>query len=165
MTNRRVFVAATAAGLAGCGANKEDQAAEVINVADESLSPQLLSGFHPVEQNSWRWTQSRFSVVLRPPRRVPAGAWLTVRYSLPEQALAKLQQTTLSATIEGIPLPPETITQAGLHEFRREVPAEVVKGKPTVRVDFQVQPFLPPGAVDGRELGLIVHTIGLVKKS
>jgi hypothetical protein len=66
--------------------------------------------------------------------------------------------------VEGIPLPPEKITKSGMQELRRDVPSEVLKGKTGVNVEFKVHPFTPPGEVDRRELGVILHSVGLIKK-
>jgi hypothetical protein len=148
--------------LAGCGGSSKNQLAEVLSMSGES--PQLIRGFHPAEQG-WRWTQSEFAVALRPPRKAPEGTVLSVKYSLPDAVLAQLKETTLDISVEGIPLPPEKISKSGLQEVRRDVPAEVLKGKSGVNVEFKVHPFTPPGEVDRRELGVILHSVGLVKKS
>jgi len=147
--------------LAGCG-GKEDQLAEVLSMAGDS--PQLIRGFHPPEQG-WRWTQSEFAVALRPPRKASNGTVLSVKYSLPDNVLAQLKEATLEITLEGIPLPPEKVSKSGMQELRRDVPNEVLKGKSGVNVEFKVHPFTPPGEVDRRELGIIVHSVGLIKKS
>jgi hypothetical protein len=167
MHTRRIFFTAGALALAllsGCGSSGDVKLEEVVNTGSDGPSPQLLRGFHPVEEGSWRWTQSKFSVALKPPRQVSQGAVLVLRYSLPEPALATLKEVTISSTIEGIPLPPEKCSETGMRELRREVPADVLQGKRAVTVDFAVDPFLPAGASDRRELGLIVHSIGLLKK-
>lgn len=163
MLNRRSVLMALLAS-AGCRSGNSDLA-EVINVADEGLAPQLLRGFHGVENNSWRWTQAKFAVALKPPKKIDNGALLMMRYNLPEAVFAQRKEVTLTATIEGIPLPPEKITKAGAGEFRRDVPADALRGKRAATADFEVSPASPPGETDGRELGLIVDTIGLLKKS
>jgi len=168
MHTRRILLTAGAlallALLAGCGASSDAKLEEVVNTANGGPSPQLLRGFHPVEEGSWRWSQSKFSVALKPPRQISQGAVLVLKYSLPQPALATLKEVTISSTIEGIPLPPEKCSETGMRELRRDVPADVLKGKRAVTVDFAVDPFLPAGENDRRELGLIVHSIGLLRK-
>jgi hypothetical protein len=166
MLNRRNLMLTLAAGaLPACRSKSEPDLAEVINIGDEGLAPQLLRGFHRVEANSWRWTQGKFSVALKPPKRIDRGAVLLLRFSVPDAVMTQRKEITLSAVIEGVPLPPEKITTPGAHEFRRDVPAEVVKGKRAATVDFTVDPFTPPGEADERELGIIAETVGLLKKS
>src|ERR1035437_1340741 len=41
--------------------------ASTIHMGDPQAAPQLTSGFYGIEQNAWRWTARRFSLVLRPP--------------------------------------------------------------------------------------------------
>ncbi|MBL8221432.1 MAG: Gfo/Idh/MocA family oxidoreductase, partial [Bryobacterales bacterium] len=91
--------------LAGCGSSTPDLE-ERINTADEAFAPQLLSGFYHVEERSWRWTRSTFAVALKPPRKATKGAVLLMQYSLPQQALDQLKEVTITASIDGIPLPP-----------------------------------------------------------
>jgi len=149
--------------LAGCGKSTPDLE-ERINTADVLFAPQLLSGFYHVEARSWRWTKPTFAVALKPPRKAAKGVVLLMQYSLPPPALHQLQEVTISASVDGIPLPPEKCNQTGLLDFRRDIPPDAIAGKSGVKVEFTVSPHLKPTADDERELGLIVHNIGLVKK-
>ncbi|MBI4910591.1 MAG: hypothetical protein HY820_43665 [Acidobacteria bacterium] len=158
-----VLATVLACMLTGCGKNKEGELAEVVNVADAGLEPQLLKGFHPVEQG-WRWSMSQFSVALKPPKHADKGAVLLLKYSLPDAVLEKQKEVSLTASINGIPLPAEKCTKGGLQEMRREVPGDIFKGKTAITADFTIAPFLAPSDTDKRELGVIVHTVGLLKK-
>ena len=149
--------------LAGCSKKKEGELAEVVNIADPGLEPQLVKGFHPVEQG-WRWTMSQFSVALKPPKSANKGAVLLLKYSLPDAVLEKQKEVTITASLNGVPLPPEKCTKPGIQEMRRDIPGDLLSGKSAVTVDFAVAPFLAPSDADKRELGVIVHTVGLVKK-
>lgn len=151
--------------LHGCSKRKEGELAEVVNMGDPALEPQLLNGFHPIEQG-WRWTKAQFSVALKPPRRADsAGAVLVLKYSFPDAVIERLKEVTIAASVNGIPLPPEKCSKGGMQELRRDVPADALKGKSAVTVDFIVSPFLAPSDSDQRELGVIVHSAGLVKKA
>lgn len=164
--NRRTMMTVLAAGaVAGCRSKSGTDLAEVVNIADEGLAPQLLRGFHRVENGSWRWTQGKFSVALKPPKQADKGAVLLLQFTIPDGVMAQRKEVTVSAVIEGVPLPPEKVTTPGAHEYRRDVPAEVVKGKRAATVDFTVDPPTPPGDSDERELGVIAATVGLLKKS
>ncbi|HUQ91398.1 MAG TPA: hypothetical protein VM120_06940 [Bryobacteraceae bacterium] len=152
--------------VSGCNSTgNEAGLAEVINVADGNFGPQLLRGFYEVEEGSWRWTQPKFAVALKPPRKAGSnGAILFLRYSIPDAVMAKLKETSISISVDGIPLAPEKVSKPGLAEIRREVPADALKGKTGVTAEFSVDPVLPMSDVDKRLLGVIVHTAGLVKK-
>jgi hypothetical protein len=160
---KRLVLVLAVLALAGCSKSSADLE-ERINTADESFAPQLLSGFYHVEERSWRWTRPVFAVALRPPRKAPNGATLIMQYTLPKSALDQLKEVTITASLDGIPLQPEKCTQTGMLELRREIPADAIAGKSGVKVEFTVSPHLMPTAEDQRELGLIVHNIGLVKK-
>lgn len=137
------------------------QLATAVNVADPRTAIQLLRGFYDLESDSWRWTSSKFAVALRPPKD-PAGEGvkLYLDYTVPEVFLKKVPKTTLSVTVDGKPLEPETITTSGSRKYERLVPAELLKGD-VVTVEFVLDKFLPPGESDQRELGLIVTQAGL----
>jgi hypothetical protein len=70
---------------------------------------------------------------------------------------------TLSASVNGLALAPETFTQAGDHVYTREVPANALNGE-AVTVEFSVDKSLPPTEQDSRELSLIVFSVGLIAK-
>jgi len=170
---RRVVITVMAlAGLAGCMKSKKpvqyveegsSQLATAVNAADPRTAIQLLRGFHDVENNSWRWTASRFAVALRPPTRVPAeGVTLYLDYVVPDVFLQKVPETTLAVLVNGKALEPEKITKAGTFKLERTVTPAMLQGD-VVTVDFALDKFLASGAVDQRELGLIVSAVGLQK--
>jgi hypothetical protein len=134
--------------------------ATMISMSDEKLAPQLLEGFYGLEDKSWRWTAARFSVLLRPPLLgAENGAVLKVALSIPQPLIDHVKTTTLTAEIGGTRLSPESFTQAGSFTFFRDVPARLLV-EDNVRVDFSLDRFLPPGTLDGRELGLVVTSVG-----
>jgi hypothetical protein len=169
-----VVAAVVALAAAGCKkrdhvpvAQTEEEAprmATVLHVADPRAGQQLLSGFHDVEQNSWRWTEDRFSVALRPPRdAAQKGAVLQLRFNVPEVLLAKLGAIALEATIASTPLGKESYTQAGEFTYSRDIPAKLLAGD-SIKVDFALDKYLPPSDADARKLGLIVTSIGFDTK-
>ena len=138
--------------------------ASVVHVADPRVSAQLVSGFYGIEGNAWRWTAGKFTVLLRPPRGAAQnGAMLQVKFSVPDPVIARLKTVSLSASVAGTKLPPETYTQAGEFTYSRELPAAALAGD-AVKVDFALDKAIPPGAVDQRELGVVVTTVGLEPK-
>ncbi|MGD0365389.1 MAG: hypothetical protein ABSC93_31285 [Bryobacteraceae bacterium] len=138
--------------------------ASTIATADSRTAAQLVSGFYGIEQNSWRWTAGRFSVLLHPPQNAGTkGAMLQLKFAIPDVSLAKLKTITLTAYVNGTPLPPETYTQAGQFLFSREVPANLLVDD-TARIDFSVDKTMPPTPADRRELGVVVSMVGLQPK-
>jgi hypothetical protein len=138
--------------------------ATIVHVADPRAAAQLLSGFYGVEQNSWRWTAGKFSVVLRPPRTAVAkGATLQLKFSVPEVVITRLKAMSLSASVNGTPLSPESYTQPGEFTYARDVPANLLVGE-SAKVDFSLDKTMPPSAGDQRELGVVVTTVGLDPK-
>jgi len=138
--------------------------ATIVHVADPRAAAQLLSGFYGVEQNSWRWTAGKFSVVLRPPRTAAAkGATLQLKFTVPEVVIAKLKAISLAASVNAIPLSPESYTLPGEFTYTRDVAANVLAGE-SAKVDFSLDKTMPPSGSDERELGVVVSSVGLEPK-
>ncbi len=156
--------------LAGCKARKgatDEEApkmATVLVMSDPRCAQQLINGFYALEQNQWRWTAGKFSVMLRPPRNASsAGASLKLKLHIPEVTIEKLKSTDLSGSAGGSPLSPETYSKPGDYVYTRDIPASALQGD-SVRLDFTLSKAIPPGTTDLRELGLIVQMIGLEGK-
>lgn len=138
--------------------------ASTVSMADPKRTSQLVKGFYDIEQNAWRWTMGKFSVTLRPPAgSAQKGAMLVVHFAVPGSVTERLKQVTLSATVNGTALPPETYSKDGEQIYRKDVPASALSGD-AVTVDFSLDKFLPAGTVDQRELGVVVTSIGLETK-
>ncbi|MBI3473849.1 MAG: hypothetical protein HY013_21035, partial [Candidatus Solibacter usitatus] len=138
--------------------------ASIVHTADPKTAPQLLKGFHAVEQNAWRWTMAKFAVALRPPKDAARkGAVLTLKFAVPDPVISRLKTVSLSAAVGGTPLSPETYTQAGEFTYTREVDARLLTGE-AVNVEFTVDKAIPPGEVDQRELAVIVTSVGFEAK-
>jgi hypothetical protein len=138
--------------------------ATIVHTADPHAASQLVSGFYGIEQNAWRWTAGKFSVMLRPPRNAASqGATLQLKFALPDVAIKQMKAVSLTAAINGTPLPPESYTQAGEYTFSRDIPANML-GSDTVKVDFTLDKTMQPSEADKRELGVVVSTIGFQAK-
>jgi hypothetical protein len=145
---------------------EEDSAslASVIHMGDPRAAPQLLKGFHGIEENSWRWTMGEFAVALRPPRNATLkGATLHFKFVLPEAVLSKVKTLSLSASVNGTALSPETYTQAGGFDYSRDVDGKLLSSE-SVNVEFTLDKFLPAGTVETRELGVIGTSVGFEAK-
>ncbi len=135
--------------------------ASTVYAGDPNSEPQLISGFYGIEEYSWRWTAQRFSVVLRPPEGATGeAANLVVRLGIPEVAIENLHSISLSASIGGSNLAPETYTRPGDHSYVRSVAPNLLTSE-EVRIDFQVDKVMPRVGRDDRQLGIVVTSIGL----
>ncbi|HVO96663.1 MAG TPA: hypothetical protein VMT15_01285 [Bryobacteraceae bacterium] len=162
-----VLLTFVAFGSTGCRRKKkikarEDGLASVVNVADPADSAQLVRGFSNVEADAWRWSTSKFSVVLRPPAGAAQnGAKLQMVFTLHEAVVKPLGPITVNATVNGTAVAPETYSAAGDYTYTKDVPASAL-GSDVVTVEFTTDKALAPTDKDKRELALIVKSIGLV---
>ena len=135
-----------------------------VHMGDPTAGGQLVSGFHDIEGGSWRWTQKQFAVTLRPPAQAARqGAVLELHLTVPEPSIEALKSLTLTASVGGSTLAPETYRRAGAYTYRRDVDASLISGD-AVRIDFELDKSIAPGASDLRELGIVVTSAGLVAK-
>lgn len=131
---------------------------------DPRGTAQLKSGFHELEHNAWRWTGGRFAVDLQPTRSAASqGARLVFRFSIPEVVIARLQKMTLSATVNGLALEPETYRKAGAYVYARDIPAQRL-ATPVAAVEFSLDRYLAAGEADTRELGVNAVSAGIEAK-
>jgi hypothetical protein len=178
MRRRTIYAASLAAALilSGAACKRNDkvrvqateeeppQLSTTVHVADPRAAAQLVSGFYDIEQNAWRWTAGKFSVLLRTPRQAAQkGAILKLKFSVPEAVISKLNAVALSATVDGAGVPPETYTQSGEFVYTREI-APAALARDAAKVDFALDKCLAAGAVDARELGVIVTSVALEAK-
>jgi len=131
-----------------------------LKMSDPSAREQLAKGFYPLEAGAWRWTAGNFSVTLKtPPGAAQKGATLTLALSVSDAVLKQVHSQTLAASIGGAALKSEKYVDPGSHTFTADIPATALTGD-TVTIDFSLDNALPP-AVDKRELGVIVSSIGI----
>lgn len=131
------------------------------DVSDPRAAVQMTSGFHALEGGSWRWTASRFTVVLAPPPdATERGARLELGLNIPEALIGASGPVTLSVGFDGGALRPETFAEPGGTTFVRELSPRQFTGEP-VMIEFRTDKTLPPEA-DARELSLIVTRVALV---
>jgi len=138
--------------------------ASSVRMGDRTMAKQLVGGFYDIEANAWRWTMQKFTVNLRPPAHsAQQGAVLELHLTVPAATIQKLGGITLTASIGGTALAPETYSKTGEYTYRRDVPASALTGD-TARIDFLLDKAIPPGDVDKRELGIVATSVGLVSK-
>jgi hypothetical protein len=150
--------------LAGCQRQApeaevaKEKAADLVSafsVADSQAAAQMTHGFHAVE-NGWRWVESKFGVTLAPPDS--GTAQLELKFAVPAAVTDRMGPVTLSVTVNGKALMPETYAMPGDQTYTRDLGAV---GPGPVTIEFATDKALPPGGTDVRELALIVTQVGL----
>jgi SAM-dependent methyltransferase len=125
---------------------------------DPWLNIDLDGGWHPMENDSWRWTERVFSIRLQGPipGPIPKGdPILRFRFLLPQDILAVTGPVQLKATIEEETLKTATFAVAGEHTYETPLPSSLL-GTTDVRIKFELDKCWGPTDVDQRELGLLV---------
>jgi hypothetical protein len=134
----------------------------VLKMSDPNAESQLLRGFYGVESGSWRWTTSKFALTLRPPEgSAQQGATLEFKFSLSEVVVNKVGPVTLSAKINGVPLPSQTYSKPGEYTYSAAVPADALRTN-TASLEFSTDKVMPPGNGDKRELALVAVSAALL---
>ena len=137
--------------------------ASSLRFTDPVMAGQLVQGFFDLQGGAWRWTAPQFEVLLGPPAgAVSRGARLVLDFTLPDPSIASLKTMTVTANVNHLPLPPDTYTTAGQHQYVRDVPASAFVSQ-EIAVQFSCDKFLVPPN-DGRRLALIVTGVALEPK-
>jgi len=171
----RLVCAAAVLALAGCkqqpkkvqvqqSAEPASNMASELRMGDAKTEPQLTSGFYGIEAGAWRWTARQFGVVLRVPAgAAQRGATLEFDFTIPDVVVQKEKSVTLSASVDGNALPPETYSRVGTASYRRDIPAGALGGD-NVKVNFTLDKAMPPAGGDRRELGVVATSVRLAVK-
>lgn len=107
---------------------------------------QLVDGWHALENEAWRWTARRFSVLV-----APGGQRLSLKITAAGNLGLPLE---LTARVGGETIATHTISRAGEGECAQMVPA----GE-EVLVEFELDRALMGDETDGRERGVIVRAV------
>ena len=94
-------------------------------------------------------------------QRPPGEAELALEFNIAEATIERLGPLLLTASINGAPLASQEYRQAGPQRFVWRLTAS---GSGDVAVHFHLSKFLKRGAVDQRELGIIVKSVGISKR-
>lgn len=140
----------------------EKQLLSTIKMNDAAAAPQLLRGFYGVENNAWRWTSGKFSVLLRTPPAAQNGATFTLGFSVPEGSISKLGKLKLTASVKGTQLASAEYSKPGAYMLTADVPASLLSGD-TVTIDFELDKTMRVEG-DNRDLGLVAASISLTAK-
>jgi len=132
-----------------------------INTGDVRAKPQLISGWHSIEDGAWRWTAKEAQAVLATPRDLPVN--FEMRLYFPDEHMQRAGgPVTVAILLDGKPLVQETYTVPGPHTILKTVPAAWLS-KPTTSVTIRLNRAVGPSDSDRRELGIVVRGLGFQK--
>jgi hypothetical protein len=135
----------------------------VVRMNDPKASEQLLSGFYSVENNAWRWTSGKFSVILRTPAAASQqGATLSLAFTIPDVVIQKVKSITITASASGTELKSAKYDTPGSYVFNADVPASMLSTE-SVKVDFALDNSFRLGE-DKRELGIVAASVSIAPK-
>ena len=86
-----------------------------------------------------------------------------MHFTVPPVVIEKNPSITLSASVDGNVLAPETFTKPGEYVYKRDVPGSLMNAD-VVRVTFELDKTMTPGGADTRVLGVVATKAGLVRK-
>ena len=113
----------------------------------------LVSGWHALENGSWRWTERIFEVRLS--TRPTADPTLRFHFILSDALLKVVGSIQLHATLAGRQLPSCKYTSAGEQLYSQPIGIDV-QANDHLLVRFELDKALSPSAADSRERGLQV---------
>lgn len=126
-------------------------------------SGEWLSGFYGPEDGAFRWTKRQFSARLGVNEANVRGGSLVVALYIPDAVIQKVGPMSLTADIDGHALPSQVWSQPGRYTYRCNLdPAWMAPGAKLV--SFTLDKSAPPGAIDQRELGIIVREISIEER-
>jgi hypothetical protein len=133
-----------------------------LKMSDPDAGRALIKGFYGLESGSWRWTASKFAVILLPPEGAAQnGAMLEFKFSLPEVVANKVGPLTLSAKVNGFALPSQTYSKAGECIYTTAIPREALRSG-SGYLEFSTDKAMPPSNGDKRELALVAVSVALL---
>ena len=123
----------------------------------------LLSGWHDLEKERWRWTERVFSVRLV---KLPGqAATLRFRFAIPEVVLKDNSTVRLRASVNGLALETMEFGAAGEHTYIQDVPVAALEGQPAAVIQFELEQAYRKSGPDERELGVQVVFWSYCKKA
>jgi hypothetical protein len=152
-----------ALALSACspkGASHDGARRTTLSLADPDTAPQLVSGFHTIEEGAWRWTKLKFAADVARPEASKHGILVILHGSVAAPVIERYGSQTLECSAGGHGLEPEKLTKAGSFIYARELEGVDV---PVFRIACSVDHAVPT-TNDDRELGLIISTIALLPR-
>ncbi len=132
-----------------------------INTGDLRAKPQLIAGWHSIEDGAWRWMAREAEAVVLVPRRAPAN--FELRLFFPPDHMSKAGGPVIvSLLLNGALFAQETYAEPGGYVLRKPVPPGILAAG-AANLKIRLNRAVPPGDVDKRELGAVVQGFGFVQ--
>jgi hypothetical protein len=139
------------------------QLLSTVAMGDKAAASQLLSGFSTIENNSWRWTAGRFSVLLRTPPGAVNGATVALSFTIPDVIIQNLKKIQLTVSAGGTYLKAQEYDTPGTYILSADVPPGPQLQADTIQVDFAAdKTYSAPG--DKRELAIVANSVSIKPK-
>ena len=135
-----------------------------VKMNDPAAASQLVSGFYAVENNAWRWTAGKFSVLLRTPPGAQNGATVTLSFTIPDVIIQKLGKIKVTAAVGGMELKSEEYDTAGPYMLTADMPAGPQLKADSITVDFTVDKTMRPDGGDRRDLAIVANSVSIASK-
>jgi SAM-dependent methyltransferase len=120
---------------------------------DNGEYPHLLSGWHELEKERWRWTERVFAVRL--PQRSAKANTLRFRFMIADALLKADGIVRLRASVNDVALETSEFTTAGAHTYVQDIPTEALQVSEPPFIRFELEKTFTSGR-DERELGVQV---------
>jgi SAM-dependent methyltransferase len=114
----------------------------------------LLSGWHELESERWRWTERVFNVSL--PRPPADAATLRFRFTIAEAVLKETGIVRLRAAVNGVALETREFTTTGESIYVQRIPPAVLQASERPLIRFELENACTSAGPDRRELGVQV---------
>jgi len=115
---------------------------------------QLLTGWHRIEKERWRWTERVFSVKL--PQLTAGATTLRFRFFIADALLKPDGVVRLFVSVNDVALDTSEFTAAGEHIYENEVPSAALQKSQSPVIRFELGRTFKASGPDERELGLQV---------
>jgi hypothetical protein len=139
----------------------ESELSDTVLMSQPAAASQLLSGFHSLEQNAWRWTSKQFSVSLATPKpAAPRSGRLEMQFTIPDIAAADLSGLIITAAVEGKHLGTYQASNPGEQLAVFPVPPEIMQSEAII-ADFTLDKTIPRREGETRDLGVIALRFSL----
>ncbi len=153
--------AAPSADLAASAGAAPKPELSYLNTGEARSKPQLLSGWHAIEEGSWRWMAREGQAVLLAPQQWPVNFELKLFFPSDHMKRAG-GPVTVSVLLSGTLFAQETYSRPGVYTLTQPVPPGAVSTA-APKLTIRLNRALPPSDADKRELGAVVQAFGFVK--
>lgn len=134
-----------------------------LRLGDIRSRPQLISGWHSIEDGGWRWMAKQATAVLGVPADVPLAFQMQL-YFPPDHIQRAGGPVTVSVLIDGKPFAEETYSQPGGYRLVKPVPERLLS-PPASRIEINLSRSVRATGADLRELGAVVQELGFAPVS